>query len=46
MTPACPRCDDTGIVTRPYIAGVVSVQSFCTCPAGAALAATPQDKAP
>lgn len=38
MSADCPHCHDTGIVTRPYIAGVVSVMSACDCPAGQTVA--------
>lgn len=31
---SCPICHDSGIITRPYIAGVASVISLCGCPAG------------
>lgn len=33
----CPECRDTGMITRPYIAGVVSVMSPCHCPIGRAV---------
>lgn len=33
---ACPCCNDTGMITRPYIAGVVSVMTVCHCAAGKA----------
>jgi hypothetical protein len=32
----CPECRDTGMITRPYIAGVVSVMTVCHCAAGKA----------
>lgn len=34
----CPDCHDTGMITRPYIAGVVSVMTVCHCAAGKAQA--------
>ena len=30
----CPDCGGTGIISRPYIAGVVSTMTACTCDAG------------
>ena len=35
----CPDCRDTGIISRPYIAGVVSTMTACTCDAGRQFAA-------
>ncbi len=35
----CPECRDTGIISRPYIAGVVSTMTACTCDAGRQFAA-------
>ncbi len=35
----CPDCRDTGIISRPYIAGVVSTMTACTCDAGRAFLA-------
>jgi hypothetical protein len=35
----CPDCRDTGIISRPYIAGVVSTMTACTCDAGLAFLA-------
>lgn len=29
--PRCPDCADTGIISRPYIAGVVMVSYECPC---------------
>ena len=35
----CPDCRNTGIISRPYIAGVVSTMTACTCDAGRAFLA-------
>jgi hypothetical protein len=35
----CPECRDTGIISRPYIAGVVSTMTACHCDAGRQFAA-------
>lgn len=35
----CPDCRDTGIISRPYIAGVVSTMTACHCDAGRQFAA-------
>jgi hypothetical protein len=35
----CTDCRDTGIISRPYIAGVVSTMTACTCDAGRQFAA-------
>ena len=35
----CPDCRATGIISRPYIAGVVSTMTACTCDAGRAFLA-------
>jgi len=35
----CPDCRDTGIISRPYIAGVASTMTACTCDAGRAFLA-------
>jgi hypothetical protein len=32
----CTDCRNTGMITRPYIAGVVSVMHICHCAAGKA----------
>ena len=34
----CTDCRNTGMITRPYIAGVVSVMHICHCAAGKAQA--------
>lgn len=39
MAMTCPDCRDTGIISRPYIAGVVSTITACTCDAGRAFLA-------
>ena len=35
----CPICHDTGTTSRPYIAGIASTITACTCEADSGLCA-------